>query len=459
MQPTLYLADTCSLSNAAMRDYWEHHFFSQHDRTLSVLFTVMSELKHRATTHPQAQAALAFLETHASAVEILPEQDGYPAGSVADCEIVYYCALWKDRSIVLYTEDQALTSAVRRVNPLAEVYRFPQSELPSTASPWYSVYRGVADNYDVFLTAACVNSPAFAKVMEEQDMAPLFRGKMILSTTSLPLLNEQGREILRRLEQRLLAPVLRLQGRICMTEREELSLRLLTHKGSPAAMLWLGETEESGSYLEQSQMQFSALDHKGYIVAILRDNGSLDVLQTEQAAPTEPTVPDTSADIPAPQPTVVAPEPAPAAALSEKEQIRQWILAGNIKKAGDKIAGNDDLMRHAVNTCFREDLRKLPSILQSLTQRKKTLPARCFAAYVSTFLPISAKELNQHFTEKSFVTALKRLIAMSASLNECQSAMDTLQKRLKLADEPTQKVLQTLINEAVKHGAPAPSKK
>lgn len=413
MSDTLYLADTCSLSNVAMRDYWEHHFFTQPDRRLSILFTVMCELKRRAVNHQPAQAALSFLEAHASAVEVLPEQNGYPAGSVADCEIVYHCALWKDRSIVLYTEDQDLTAAVKRVNPQTEVYRHPQSELPSTASPWYSVYVGVADNYEIYLTAACVNSPVFAMVMEEQGMAPLFRGKMMLSTTSLPLLNEQGREILRRLEQRQLAPILRLQGRICVTEREELSLRLLTHKGSPAAMLWLGETEEVGSYLEQSQMQFSALHHKGYTVAILRDNGSLDVLQQSTAAASKTESVHVVVKEEKKETAAEKEEPTELTTEEKKKRLRDWLLQGAFKQIEQMLKANPKLIQHAVNTCLDEKISHLSKLLECLQKNEQQVPAKCITHYITQCLPPDKAKLKTHLMQPDLQKSIRKMMKKS----------------------------------------------
>lgn len=468
--PTLYLADTCSLCNADMRAYWEREFFPHTDRKLTILFTVMCELNRGSTHHPTAKAALAFLEEHAEQVILLPEQDGYPASSEADHEIFYHCALRQDRDVVLYTEDKNLASALTRLNPIANIQRMQKGVMTLFPSSWHNVYARLAEKYIIYLTAACVNSPAFAAAMRQPGIAPLFRGKMILSTASLPLLNEQGRATLRALEAQQNAPTLRLQGHICVSETDELIARLLTHSGTPSAMVWLGEKDEVRGFLDMSKMQFAALKHKGYNVAVLKGNGRLYVQQQEPAEPEAARIPaeeaakegSTEPDIAAPPPGTKSDAPqenSPAAApdMNEKEQIRQWMLEGKIKKVGARISQKETLMRHAVNTCFRENIAMLGSLVQSLTQRKRTLPEQCFAAFVSTFLPKAPDELNAYLANKALVTAVKRMIAISAPLTECQTATNTLQKRMKIADEPTRKILQELINSAVKHEAPAPT--
>lgn len=473
MQPTLYLADTCSLRHADMRAYWERDFFPQTDgRKLTVLCTVRYELD-RQKTEPEhkeeALAALQFLKQHSERVIYLPEQAGFVKGSVADREIFYQCAVRQEEDLVLYTADTNLAKAVLMMNPLVKVCNIQKDTVAPLPSQWNKVYVRLAEKYCFYLTAACINSSAFAALMKQPGVAPLFRGKMFLSTASLPLLDAGGKAVLRELELQGLAPEQLVSGNICATEKNDLIARLLTHSGKSPALVLLGEADILADYTELSRLPLAALDHKGYTVAVLRGNGRLSMQKAEKSAPA-PEGKKTPAPtaVPAPQPAAVpAPQPqpeqkkdtSPAPTVNLKELVRQCVLTGNITKAGAKMAGDDALMLHAVYTCFREDIKKLPSILQSLTQRKQTLPAKCFAAYVSTFLPTTANELNQHFKDKSFVTALKRLIAISAPLNECQSAVDTLQKRLKQADEPTQKILQTLIKCAVTRGAPSPAKK
>lgn len=488
MQPTLYLADTCSLRNADMHAYWERDFFTQSDdRKLTILYTVRCELERQKTQpedQEQASAALDFLKKHAERVIYLPEQAGFVKGSVADREIFYYCTLHQEGDVVLYSADKKLGEAVLMMNPLVKVCCPQKNGMAFLISRWSKVYAQLAEKHCFYLTAACVNSPAFAALMKQPGVAPLFRGKMFLSTASLPLLKESGKVVLESLELQGLAPALLVSGSICATEKNDLLARLLTHSGKKNALVLLGEEDRLSDYTELSRISLAALDHRGYTVAVLKGNGRISMQQTEKATPApaevnapavpvEPLAPHAPAPpaAPAPVPAATALEPtakpqpeaqktATASDLSssDKEDVRRWVLAGNIKKAGDKMVGNDELMRHAINTCFHKDIKRLPSILQSLTQRKQKLPAACFTAYASTFLPTTANELNQHFKDKSFVTALKRLIAISAPLDECQSAVDTLQKRLRLADEPTQKVLQTLISLAVVHGAPAPTK-
>lgn len=482
MAPTLYLADTCSLRDGEMRAYWEREFFTQADeRKLTILCTVRCELERQKTLpehQAEAQAALDFLKKHAERVVQLSEQAGFVKGSVADREIFYHCALHQEGDVVLYSADKKLSEAVQLMNPRVMVCCLQKKAVKPLVSRWRKVYAQLTERYSFYLTAACVNGASFAALMNQPDIAPLFRGKMFLSTASLSLLKESGKGVLAGLELQGLAPTQLVAGSICATEKNDLIARLLTHSGKTRALVLLGEEDTLSDYTEMSRIPLTALGHKGYTVAVLKGNGRIFMQQTEKSSPAEPQASAAPAEPPAPQPaappappapvTAAAPEPAavpqsktttqPAPTSSDKDDVRRWVLAGNIKKAGEKMVGNEELMRHAVNTCFRMDTKRLPSILQSLAQRKQKLPATCFAAYASTFLPKTANELNQHFKDKSFVTALKRLIAISAPLNECQSAVDTLQKRLKLADEPTQKVLQTLIKHAVGHGAPAPTK-
>lgn len=437
MSNTLYLADTCSLCNADMRAYWERDFFPHPDRKLTILFTVMCELNHGTPPHPKAKAALAFLKAHAEQVILLPEQDGYPANSVADREIFYHCALRQDRDVVLYTEDKPLASALTRFNPLANIQRMQKGVMTLVSSSWHNVYARLAEKYIIYLTADCVNSPAFAAAMRQPGIASLFCGRMMLSTASLPLLNEQGRATLRVLEEQQLAPKLLLQGHICVSERDELTARLLTHSGTPSAMLWLGEGDDARDYLDLSKMQFAALEHKGYAVAVLKGNGRLYVQQQEPVDPAEP-MPYVEAKMPEPKepavsnapedpdtpaipaaPTVsaapVAPaEPAPApAAATEKDLLLECLLQGDVKKAGTLLEANHKLISQAVKICFEGHIDKLLPLLNSLSQRKLKVPANSLMHYIENYLPQEKTALEAHLNDNGLQKVLRRMIKMS----------------------------------------------
>lgn len=464
MYPTLYLADTCSLRDADMRLFWKQNFFTQPDRKLTILCTVRYELERQRLQpeHQQeAQGALDFLNKNSANVIYLPEHAGFTKGSVADREIFYHCALRQKGQTILYTADKKLAEAVLLINPLVEVCYMHKGKLTPVTSRWSKVCTKLTEKYCFYLTAACVNSPAFAALMQQPGIAPLFRGKMILSTASLPLLTEQGKAMLQELELQGLAPFLLAQGRICVEEKDELIARLLTHNGKRPAVVLLADEDTLSDYTELSRIPLPALAHTGYTVGVLKGNGRISMQQeldpVDDAPMPEPTPRQETEPLPPAEPKTQEQQPAPA--VPEKEQVRQWVLGGNIKKAGAMIANNEALMLHAVYTCFREDSGRLPSILNSLSQRKKLLPAKCFAAYVGTFLPTSADELNNHFKDKVFISALKRLISGSVSLKECKTAMDTLQRRMNQADEPTRAVLQMLIKCAVANGAPEPGKK
>lgn len=442
MPNTLYLADTCSLCDADVRAYWEREFFPHPDRKLTILFTVMCELNHVGTP----QAALDFLETHAKQIILLPEQDGYPVGSVADREIFYHCALRQDRDVVLYTKDNDLTSALTRFNPLANIQRMQEGVMTLVSPSWHKDYARLAEKYIIYLTADCVNSPAFAAAMRQPGIAPLFRDRMIFSTASLPLLNEQGRATLRALEEQQLAPTLRLQGHICVSERDELTARLLTHSGTPSAMLWLGEGDEVSDYLDMSKMQFRAFRHKGYAVAVLKGNGRLYVQQQapaepaapmpcaeakmpepkETAASVAPVVPATPA-IPDPPaeaaaPTVPAapvapvepavPAPAPTAA-TEKDLLLECLLQGDVKKAGTLLEANHKLIPQAVKICFEGHIDKLLPLLNSLSQRKLKMPANSLMHYIENYLPQEKTALEAHLNDDVLQKVLRRMIKMS----------------------------------------------
>lgn len=443
MSNTLYLADTCSLCNADMRAYWERDFFPHPDRKLTILFTVMCELTRRSVCHPKAKAALAFLKAHAEQVILLPEQDGYPANSVADREIFYHCALRQDRDVVLYTEDKPLASALTRFNPMANIQRIQKGVMTLFSSSWHNVYARLAEKYIIYLTADCVNSPAFAAAMQQPGIASLFRGRMMLSTASLPLLNEQGRATLRALEEQQLAPTLRLQGHICVSERDELTARLLTHSGTPSAMLWLGEGDDARDYLDLSKMQFAALEHKGYAVAVLKGNGRLYVQQQEPADPAEP-MPYVEAKMPEPKEPAVsnAPEdpdtpaipaaptvsaapvspaepaapavsaPAPAAA-TEKDLLLECLLQGDVKKAGTLLEANHKLISQAVKICFEGHIDKLLPLLNSLSQRKLKVPANSLMHYIENYLPQEKTALEAHLNDDGLQKVLRRMIKMS----------------------------------------------
>lgn len=443
MSNTLYLADTCSLCNADMRAYWERDFFPHPDRKLTILFTVMCELTRRSVCHPSAKAALAFLKAHAEQVILLPEQDGYPANSVADREIFYHCALRQDRDVVLYTEDKALASALTRFNPLANIQRMQKGVMTLVSSSWHNVYARLAEKYIIYLTADCANSSAFAAAMRQPGIALLFRGRMMLSTASLPLLNEQGRATLRVLEEQQLAPKLLLQGHICVSERDELTARLLTHSGTPSAMLWLGEGDDARDYLDLSKMQFAALEHKGYAVAVLKGNGRLYVQQQEPADPAEP-MPYVEAKMPEPKepaasnapedpdtpaipaaPTVSAAPVSPAepaapavsapapAAATEKDLLLECLLQGDVKKAGTLLEANHKLISQAVKICFEGHIDKLLPLLNSLSQRKLKVPANSLMHYIENYLPQEKTALEAHLNDDGLQKVLRRMIKMS----------------------------------------------
>lgn len=417
MPNTLYLADTCSLCNADMRAYWEREFFPHPDRKLTILFTVMCELNHGTTPHPKAKAALAFLKAHAEQVILLPEQDGYPSGSVADREIFYHCALRQDRDVVLYTEDKGLASALTRLNPIANIQRIQKGVMTLFSSSWYNVYARIAEKYIIYLTAACVNSPAFAAAMQQPGIAHLFRGRMLLSTASLPQLNEQGKATLRALEEQQLAPTLRMQGHICVSERDELTARLLTHSGTPSAMLWLGEGDEIRDYLDMSKMQFAALDHKGYAVAVLKGNGRLYVQQQEPAETAAAAAPVAPAEPPAASAVPVAPEEPAAsavpAAATEKELLLECLLQGDVKKAGALLEANHKLIPQAVKICFEGHIDKLLPLLNSLSQRKLKMPANSLMHYIENYLPQEKTALEAHLNDDGLQKVLRRTIKMS----------------------------------------------
>lgn len=470
MNPTLYLADTCSLRDGKMREYWENEFFAQADeRKLTIPCTVRCELERQKTQpkhQAEAQAALDFLKKHAERVIHLPEQSGFVKGSVADREIFYLCALRQECDVVLYSADMNLAEAVQLMNPRVKVCCLQKEKVMPRVSCWRKVYTQLTERYCFYLTAACVNGASFASLMKQPDIAALFRGKMFLSSASLPLLNERGMAVLEMLELQGLAPERLVSGSIRATEQNDLIARLLTHSGKTPALVLLGEEDTLSDYTELSRIPLKALEHRGYTVAVLKGNGRIFM---QQSQPSEPEVPKAPAPAPKqaapatqPAPKVATPaaaqkEKAPTAELDAKEQLRQWVLAGNIKKAGARMAENGELKIHGLYTCFREDISKLPAILNSLTQRKQTLPASCFADYIGIALPTTAAELNKHLADKAIVTALKHLMVLSAPLNECRSATDTLRKCLNAADESTRNVLQKLIDCAVELGAPAPS--
>lgn len=497
MTPTLYLADTCSLRDGEMRAYWESDFFTQDDgRKLTIPCTVRCELERQKTLpehQAEAYAALDFLKKHAEHVIHLPEQAGFVKGSVADREIFYLCALRQECDVVLYSSDKNLADAVQLMNPQVKVCCLQKKTVMPLVSRWRKVYTQLTERYCFYLTAACVNGASFAALMKQPAIAPLFRGKMFLSTASLPLLNERGKAVLEALEVQGLAPEQLVAGSIRVTEKNDLLARLLTHSGKTPALVLLGEEDTLSDYTELSRIPLAALDHKGYTVAVLKGNGRLSM---QQPQPTEPETP--KAPAPAPQQAAPAPkapeyvsppaaevqpesqvkagshtadsshvtqseqrkeEAVPSPVPHAKEQVRQWLLEGKITKVGARIADDDSLKQYVICTCFREAVNELLPILNSLRQRQKLLPSKCFAAYVSTFLPTTAEELNAHFADKSFVGAIKRLIKSSESLRECRPAMGTLLKRQKIADEPTRAVLQQLIQSAVANGAPPPEKK
>lgn len=494
MSPTLYLADTCSLRDGEMRAYWEREFFTQVDeRKLTIPCTVRCELERQKTLpehQAEAYAALDFLKKHAEHVIHLPEQAGFVKGSVADREIFYLCALRQECDVVLYSADKNLADAVQLMNPQVKVCCLQKKKVMPLVSRWRKVYTQLTERYCFYLTAACVNGASFSSLMKQPDIAALFRGKMFLSSASLPLLNERGKAVLEMLELQGLAPEQLVSGSIRATEKNDLIARLLTHSGRTPALVLLGEEDTLSDYTELSRIPLKALEHKGYTVAVLKGNGRLSMQQPQTAEPEAPKPAN-----PAPQPASKAPEcvspttaevqpespvkedsptadssptpqseqrkeeAVPAPVPNAKEQVRQWLLEGKITKVGARIADDDSLKQYVVCTCFREAVNALLPILNSLRQRQKLLPAKCFAAYVSTFLPTTAEELNAHFADKSFVGAIKRLIKSSESLRECRPAMGTLLKRQKIADEPTRAVLQQLIQSAVANGALLPDKK
>lgn len=465
MTPTLYLADTCSLRDGEMRAYWEREFFTQGDeRKLTIPCTVRCELERQKALpehQAEAQAALDFLKKHAERVIHLPEQSGFVKGSVADREIFYLCALRQECDVVLYSADKKLTEAVQLMNPQVKVCCLQKKKVMPLGSLWRKVYTQLTERYCFYLTAACVNSASFAALMNQPDIVPLFRGKMFLSSASLPLLKERGKAVLEMLELQGLAPEQLVSGSIRATEKNDLLARLLTHSGKTPALVLLGEGDTLSDYTELSRIPLTALGHKGYTVAVLKGNGRISLQQPEPAEPEAPKAPAPAPKQAAPAPKVAAAQAqkgkSPAAEMDAKEQVRQWVLAGNIKKAGARMAENEELKMHALYTCFREDISKLPALLNSLTQRKQTLPAACFAAYVSNGLPTKAEELRKQLGDKSLVTALKRLIAGTGTLQRYKSTIRILQERMNVADESTRKVLQMLIDCAAEHGAPVPS--
>lgn len=467
MHPTLYLADTCSLRNAYTRSSWERDFFPKPDFKLTILFTVRCELELQKKGK-EAKAALEFMKEHADRFILLPEQDGYAAGSAADREIFYHCALRQNADIVLFTEDKKLAADLLDFNPIARIHRTLKTTMVLVVSSWRKIYAQLAKRHVIYLTAGCVNSPTFTSIMKQRDIAALFCGGMVLSTASLPLLSEEGRAILRKLEEQELAPVLRGQGRIFISEKDELLARLQTHSGTRPAMLWLGEKEQADDYLELSRKERKSLKHIGYAVAVLRGNGRLEILQEveeptqQEEIPTAPAKAEKMELPPAPaephhspapqQPSPLAPENTVKAL---KAPVRDLIISGKIAKAASLIRGRKTLKVHAVNTCLTEKPDMLHRMVTSLHDHGESIPSACLVTYVCYVLPKTAEELKQHFQDKVFVGHLTRFVKNMEPLSGHKNALATLRKRYNIADDETKKVLQRLINCVVSKEATA----
>lgn len=284
MNHTIYIADTCTLRKANAREALHRALYADADRRLLILASVREELERqvREQKKPEAAAALTFLQQEYLRVIHLPESDDYPKGAVADNEILYYCYTHKNVKIVLYTQDSDLTNSILTLCPHVQVQKSSGARLTTVAETFKQQYDTLLQPFcRVFCTAAALNLAADNGV----DRFLLPSKKIILSKVSLCGLTLNGHEALQAHEKHvtLVSP-----ADAAVTEIDELSIRVLTHRHiDKAVLLLLAEDEDSKPYLRNGQ-HLPCSRNGGFAVAVLGKDGTIRILAPAPALSAQP---------------------------------------------------------------------------------------------------------------------------------------------------------------------------
>lgn len=296
MNNTIYIADTCTLRMANARKALHKALHADADRRLLILASVRAELERQATEEnkpkdiEEATAALTFLQQEYLHVIHLPESDDYPKGVRADNEILYYCYTHRNGKIILYTEDEDLTNSVLALCPHVQVLKKSKgtrfTPVPETFKQQYDTL--LQPFCCIFCTAAALNLAAD----NGADRFLLPGKKIILSKVSLCGLTLNGHEALREHEKHV---TLVNPAGAEVTEFEELSIRVLTHRHiDKTVLLLLAEDEDSKPYLRNGQF-LPCSENNGFAVAALCKNGHLRILAPAPTIPVKPSAQEKAA--------------------------------------------------------------------------------------------------------------------------------------------------------------------
>lgn len=483
MNNTIYIADTCGLREENARK--ELHAILQADsrNRLLILASVREELERqvREKNEQESADALHFLQQEYLSIIFLPESDNYPKESVADNEILYFCYTHRQNPIILYTQDGPLTQTILQLLPHVQVRRSEDLCMITKPEPLHQQWDELLLPYSsIFCTAAAINSAA----RNGSDKFLFSGGKVILSVLSLPGLTLQAHESIQKYRQHLtwVSP-----ANHNITECEELSIRLLTHRHkNKMVLLLLAEEEDTSSYLRHGQC-LPCSQNRGFAVAALSKGGTIRILapsprQPKELSPAEsskeetntpppikesnsPTGKKNSANAPVStgtqkeksQQEKQKPTETKQPALSaQKQLLKEYILKKKtMTAAGNMMATNPALVYFGIYYSLTEAPEKLNAVCSSLEKRGLSAPAKNFEVYVSNIIPKKKNALLQHLKDIRIQLGVKKLLKVSKELNKVQATMDKL---LALENKGAEiaPFIHSLIETAMNYGAPAP---
>lgn len=502
MNNTIYIADTCALRNPAIRRHWEQKFADDCNFKLNIPYSVFAELSKQKSK--AAKDALRFIEEHEKQMIRMPRSNTLPNIEAADNEIFYYCFIRQDLDIVLYTEDKGLKKAIKEVQPSVTLWEDKEEEAETPQLP-----HDFAERYNIFLTAACVNSAAFPIFVKKADS--LSQENTFLSQSSLPLITENGMQAIQSMEQFGAALTLLHAGRIAVGETDEILAYLLSYAAEKPFLLILGEKENATIFRRFCNVTFSALKNPGFGLARLRNDGTLYLIaEAPQAKPAEQSKndkeepkqssseqtkqessttgktkvlipPAANAPVPlskkaaaVPLPKDTAKEQAPkqkaqaneisAEDAEDMNAVKQFIEDSKIGKAHKLMEKSDELLWRGINYCQRNIKRtqQLYNLIELVKASGKKVPSACFIAYVFNILNQKAKKeehlqkrLEHDVTSKS----IQKIIEISeVPLRKHEAAIEKLKELQHENGAAVGKLIQKILDSVSSHNSTAQKK-
>lgn len=501
MNNTIYIADTCALRNPAIRRHWEQKFADDCNFKLNIPYSVLAELSKQ--TSKAAKDALRFIEEHEKQMVRMPRSNTLPNIEAADNEIFYYCFIRQDLDIVLYTEGKGLKKAIKEVQPSVTLWEDKEEEAETPQLP-----HDFAKRYNIFLTAACVNSAAFPIFVKKADS--LSQENTFLSQSSLPLITENGMQAIQSMEQFGAALTLLHAGRIAVGETDEILAYLLSYAAEKPFLLILGEKENATIFRRFCNVTFSALKNPGFGLARLRNDGTLYLIaEAPQAEPAEQSKndkeepkqssseqtkqessttgktkvlipPAANAPVPLSKKAVAAPQPkdtakekkpitkpqppkqnntaaAPTTIDFKKAIQEKFESCKKITAVSNLVAENEKTISYGIKLCITKYPDLFPQLIHSLVNKKKSFPHDCFNICVTAYLLQDKENLETKLKNGNISKALKELVQHSVYTEKNLTAVTQLLGLIKKAKgTPKETKLQELLKLAYANGAPAP---